>query len=76
LLPFVFGENLIDRTPPQKKNELNKAHKIQVLSVYYTWNYYDQTSENCFIFNILSETYIMSNKLIKVENINYCCSLL
>jgi len=31
------------------------------MSVYYTWNYYDQTSENCFIFNI-TETCIMSDK--------------
>jgi len=41
---------------------LNKGHKTQFLSVYYTWNYCDQTSENCFIFIMLSETCIMSNK--------------
>jgi len=35
---------------------------MQFFFIYYTWNYYDQTSENCFIFNILSETHIMLNK--------------
>jgi len=42
---LLFGENLIDRTPPQKKKKLNKAHKMQFSSVYYTWNYYDKTSK-------------------------------
>jgi len=37
---------------------------------------YDQTFENCLIFIILSETCIMSNKQIKVEDRNYYCSLL
>jgi len=51
----------MDRRPSQKKKS-NKAHKIQYLSVYYTWNYCDHTSKKCFISNIISETCIMSNK--------------
>jgi len=61
-----FGENLIDRTPPQKKKKLNKAHKIQFLFTIHGITMTKLLKTVLSSIYYLSETCIMSNKWIKV----------